>query len=898
MNRIVISILLLIQAISAMAQTGSVKGTVIDAKTKETLIGTTVMLKETSQGTITDFDGNFLVQKVQAGKYTLLISFISYDSQELNIEVKPNEEVTLNVALSPATLELEGVQVVAKANRESESMLLAEQKNAVVATQAIGAQEISRKGASDAEAAVTKVSGIAKQEGVKNVFVRGLGDRFNATTLNGFPVPSEDPEYKNISLDFFSSDMIKAVGVNKVFSAQMTGDVAGAEINISSKELLGDSEFGIDLSAGVNTQTLGKEFMLSDGVNALGFAQSKTAPTNEAVYSFGNSLNPTSQNLQLNRALSFAGGKRYKTGTGKDMLSFYVIGSYDADYSYVNGIVRNTTTSGTVFRDQMSDEFELKTTHLLMGNLEYGFNDYELSYNAMVIHSNTRSMLDYNGMHSNFEDVDDYKGLIRRQQINDNTLIVNQLRLNRQFNSRLSANTGASFNYTMGSEPDRRINYLSDLGNRKYHLLKGTGRQQRFFSDLNVADINVQLEMSYKLTDDEENVSLVKAGYKGRFAVDDFQGIEWDNQRVTQPEIDQNNIDLDGLFNQSALDNGDFINSEFESSYSVDKYINSGYAELMYQLNPSLILNAGLRADLVYLDVAYDVNRGSSVGNTTKDYFYLLPSLNLKYSLNKDNVLRLGASRTYTLPQSKEISPYRYVGRNWSSQGNPDLIPSTNYNLDLKWDYFLSRDELFSVAVFGKYIQDPISRIEKASAGGFLTYENIADNAIIGGVEVEVRKNLFSTQKDNAGTYSKLSMGVNASYLKTDVEVKGGLNFTNKKTELEGAAPFLVNADLSYQFHKTDLDFTASLVKNYFSERIYTVGAGGYQDIVENGVPTLDFVSSLKYKKHWGLSLKARNLLDPSFKLTRKPNAAGADPIVLSDYKKGMSFNLGVSYNF
>ncbi|WP_233376800.1 TonB-dependent receptor [Maribellus sp. CM-23] len=881
-----------------MAQTGSVKGTVIDAKTKETLIGTTVMLKETSQGTITDFDGNFLVQKVQAGKYTLLISFISYDSQELNIEVKPNEELTLNVALSPATLELEGVQVVAKANRESESMLLAEQKNAVVATQAIGAQEISRKGASDAEAAVTKVSGIAKQEGVKNVFVRGLGDRFNATTLNGFPVPSEDPEYKNISLDFFSSDMIKAVGVNKVFSAQMTGDVAGAEINISSKELLGDSEFGIDLSAGVNTQTLGKEFMLSDGVNALGFAQNKTAPSNEAVYSFGNSLNPTSQNLQLNRALSFAGGKRYKTGAGKDMLSFYVIGSYDADYSYVNGIVRNTTTSGTVFRDQMSDEFELKTTHLLMGNLEYGFKDYDLSYNAMVIHSNTRSMLDYNGMHSNFEDVDDYKGLIRRQQINDNTLIVNQLRLNRQFNSRLSANTGASFNYTMGSEPDRRINYLSDLGNGKYHLLKGTGRQQRFFSDLNVADINVQFEISYKLTDDEENVSLVKAGYKGRFAVDDFQGIEWDNQRVTQPEIDQNNIDLDGLFNQSALDNRDFINSEFESSYSVDKYINSGYAELMYQLNPSLILNAGLRADLVYLDVAYDVNRGSSVGNTTKDYFYLLPSLNLKYSLNKDNVVRLGASRTYTLPQSKEISPYRYVGRNWSSQGNPDLIPSTNYNLDLKWDYFLSRDELFSVAVFGKYIQDPISRIEKASAGGFLTYENIADNAIIGGVEVEARKNLFSTQKDNNDTYSKLSVGVNASYLKTDVEVKGGLNFTNKKTELEGAAPFLVNADLSYQFHKTDLDFTASLVENYFSERIYTVGAGGYQDIVENGVPTLDFVSSLKYKKHWGLSLKARNLLDPSFRLTRKPNAAGADPIVLSDYKKGMSFNLGVSYNF
>lgn len=82
--------------------------------------------------------------------------------------------------------------------------------------------------------AVTKVAGISKQDGVKNVFVRGLGDRYNTTTFNGFPVPSEDPEYKNISLDFFGTDLIQSVGVNKAFTAGNGGDVGGAILRLIS----------------------------------------------------------------------------------------------------------------------------------------------------------------------------------------------------------------------------------------------------------------------------------------------------------------------------------------------------------------------------------------------------------------------------------------------------------------------------------------------------------------------------------------------------------------------------------------------------------------------------------------------------------------------------------------
>ena len=142
----------------------------------------------------------------------------------------------------------------------SENILLMEQRQALLATQAVGARELSRKGIGDAQAAVAQVSGISRQEGVKNVFVRGLGDRYNVTLLNGFAIPSEDPQYKNIALEFFGTDIIQNISVNKVFSSSDYSDVGGASINIISKELVGDRALSLDLSGGVNSAAAGSDF--------------------------------------------------------------------------------------------------------------------------------------------------------------------------------------------------------------------------------------------------------------------------------------------------------------------------------------------------------------------------------------------------------------------------------------------------------------------------------------------------------------------------------------------------------------------------------------------------------------------------------------------------------------
>ncbi len=882
----------------SFAQKGTIKGLVTDTKTKEALVGATIMLEGTTIGTITDFDGNYLISNIPPGTYNVRCSFISYEMQSRSaVKIDANQELTFNFELGESTVEIGGVEVVAKINRQSEAMLLIEQKNSVLATQAVGAQEISRKGASDAEGAVTKVSGISKQDGVKNVFVRGLGDRFNTTSLNGFPVPSEDPEYKNISLDFFSSDMIQSVGVSKVFNAEISGDVGGAQINILSKELSGEKEFAASISSGMNTRTLGADFLKTDGVNGFGYASKKSGSTNLQQYIFANSLEPDKQNTLVNQSVSVSGGKKYRIGANKNPLHFFLLGQFDTDYSFVEGQVRNTTTTGTIFQDQQFNKSSINASHLLMANLDYRSKKGEFAYNGLYIHTSDQAVGNYHGRNSVFEDAVDFQGFLRRQQVNDNSLLVNQLSWKQQLKKNWNLELGSALNRVKGNEPDRRINYLSAEENGNFHLTKGTGRQQRYFSALSETDLNLKAGLVHHLKQDEENVSALRFGYNGRLVQRNFEATEYDQQVVTQPSISLANLSLDSFFNQQNLENNKFILDRNQDEYSVDKFINSGYGELTWQFSKQFIAVGGLRAEQINMTVDYNVNRGGTQGKSEINELYILPDVNLKYNFNEKTSLRVGASRTYTLPQAKEISPFRYIDVSFKSQGNPDLKSSINYNFDLKLDYYLSNDELFSVSGFYKYIQNPISRVEKASAGGFLTYDNIADHSMVEGVELEVRKNIFKQTSSETDSENKLSFGLNASYILTKVKLEDA-DFTNNESDLEGAAPLIINADLSHTIQKKEFSLTNSLVFSYFSDRVYTIGTQGYQDIVEKGIPTLDFISSAKINKHWGIGFKARNLLDPAIELSRKPNAEGAAPIILNRYKKGISMSLSLQYKF
>ena len=877
------------------AQNGKIKGQIIDAKTNETLIGATVVIQGTTNGATTDFDGDFIITNVPVGKHTLVASYLGYQTlTKTDVVVTNGNETVVEFLMTSDDLMLGAVEVVGRINRESESILILEQRQTLVAVQTVGARELSRKGIGDAQAAVAQVSGVSRQEGVKNVFVRGLGDRYNATLLNGFPIPSEDPEYKNISLEFFGTDVIRNIGVIKVFSANDYSDVGGAVIDITSKELVNDYALAFDASGGINTSVIGNDFLCQDGSGYFGFANTQRPSDN--TFDFSNGLDPSVVSFPMNHSFGISGGKLFRLGENNNPLSFFVVASHSIDYSYTEETIRNANTAGTIWQDQTGNKYSQNTNQLVLANALYNINrKHSLQYNFMFVHANNQYVGEYNGFNGErHQDSPDYIGSLRRQQTNDNYLLVNQLMSNWKLLEKLKLDAGVSYNMVTGYEPDRRQNYFSRQDSGDY-TLTGSNRQQRFFSTLTDNDLNIKIGLTFKLNDNYEGKnSELKIGYSGRFSNSEFEALEY-NFTAASGRFNPNDLKLDNLYNQQNLTDRKFrMNNGDPNSYQVTKYIHSGFAEVSYQLLRNLTGNIGLRMDKVDMTVDYRVQHVAP-GKEKIDKNYFLPSLNLKYDVNNKNAIRLGANKTYTLPQSKEIAPYQYVNISFVSQGNPNIRPSDNYNVDLKWDFYISSSELFSLAGFYKYIENPIGRVDEGNSAGLLTYNNISKFATVGGIEMEIRKNIFNRFNTDLEQTNRLSIGLNTSYIYTNLKLDI-LNTEPRNSGLEGASPFLANIDLSYNYMKRDKNLVSALVFNYFSSRIHTVGARGFNDIMEEGVPTLDFVTSYKFNKHLSLKAKASNLLNPSYCLTRESSIG--EKITLNEFKKGQNISLGISYEF
>lgn len=882
--------------ISVTAQTGAIRGKITDNKQNEACIGASIVVKEIhNKGANPDFDGNYIIDNLPAGTYTVVASYFSHQTiTKTTVVVQSGKETIINFVMIPDETTLETVTIVARVNRESEVSLMLEQREALVSTQLVGARELSRKGIGDAQAAVAQVSGISKQEGVKNVFVRGLGDRYNATLLNGFPIPSEDPEYKNIALEFFGTDVIQSIGVSKVFSARDYSDVGGAVINISSKELVGNYALGVDISAGVNTSVIGKDFLRQDGSNYWGFAGTQRPMDN--TFTFANSLAPSIVPLPVNHGFGVAGGKSFRLGEKRNPLSFFVVASHGDDYSYTKESMRSANTVGTVYKDQTGYSYSQNTHQLVLGNVIYGINQkHNVQYNCMLIHANDQYVGEYKGFSgADYEDSPYNSGVLRRQQSNDNLLLTNQLMSDWTLAERLKFDAGVSYNKVTGNEPDRRVNNFSQQADGLYSLTRSYSHQ-RFFSELTDNDLNAKTVLTYKLKDTyNTNNSALKTGYSGRFSKNNFEAVEYSYTHIGG-EFDLDDLKLDDWYNETTQAEGKFrMKTGPANTYFVTKNVHSAFAEASYQLLQNVTGNVGFRMDIVDMAVDYHVQT-TAPGTKELNKNFFLPSLNLKYTVNEKNTLRFGASKTYTLPQSKEISPYQYVDMSFVSQGNPHLKPSDNYNADLKWDYYMSSGELFSLTGFYKHIVNPIGRVDEANAANMLTYGNISNRAAIAGVEMEVRKNIFSTFDIELETTNKLTAGLNASFIYTRLELDIPPTPT-RSSGLEGASPFLCNADLSYSYTKQDKNVTASIVFKYFSNRIYTTGTRGFNDIIEEGVPTLDFTASYKFDKHFSAKIKAANLFDASYRLTRETTSG--EKIVLNEYKKGQSISVGLSYEF
>jgi hypothetical protein len=892
--------------VAIFAQNGTVTGTILDKEfNNEPLPFANIIIKGTKQGTSTDENGKYSIS-VKPGNYTIVIGYLGYETKEIPFTIKANEKKVINHTLEASGVQLQDVEIVQTVLKEKESVLLQEQQKAVEIKQAIGAQELSRKGVSNAEAAVTKTSGVTKQQGVKNVVVRGLGDRYNSTSLNGLALPSDDPEYKNISLDFFGTELIQNVGINKTFGSSILGDVGGANIDITSKELGKDKEIEVSFSNGINNQTVNENFKLIDGTNWFGTQRTTNTISSITVYDFRNNLKPNEQKGQINSGFSISGGRKFNIGNGK--LSLFLVGSFDNSYLYTEGKIKQTNSLGQVYLNQDFNKYNYNVSQLVMNNMKYKFgNGNSIALNNILIHNNNQTYGDYFG-ENNPEQTGDLELLVR-QQVNDNLLFVNQLIGDFRITDKLKYHIGLAFNTVTGNEPDRRSNNYLFRDGFFAPQTNSAGENERFYSNLKEKDLVVNSFFNYDFSA-ENKTRIFELGGDVRYTKRDFQSIIFNHDFSTRTAIDVNNPDL--IFNQTSLDNGIF---ELETgrgtasnprvfdpfTYNAVRFIGAGYGKYTHSFNENLTAVVGLRGEFAFQEARYDTNISNSAtnGKANLEDLYLLPSLSLKYNLNENSILRFNTSKTYTYPQFKEIAPFKYQDVSFSSQGNPDLEPSQNYNIDLKFERFFGNGELFSVTGFGKQILNPIARSEIPSGGNTLTYLNIGERANVFGIELEFRKNILNNPEDEA-TRNSLSFGINASYLysRVNLDRNSVAQFTKSSSELEGATPILINSDLTYiRKLKNESILTSTLVLNYFSDRVYSIGTRGFENIIEKSIPTLDFVTRLNINKKYNVSLKGQNLLNPNFQLSRD-GANNGDNVVLRDFKRGVNLSLGFGINF
>lgn len=898
--------------------TGVLTGTLTDKEAgNQPLPFANVLIKGTTNGSTTDIDGKYSLN-VQAGTHTVIFSFLGYKTIEKTFTIKAGQTLVINQLMAAEEgVSLDEVKITTTTTKEKTSALILDQKKSVTIETKIGSQELNTKGVSDAEGALTKVSGISKVDGAKNVFVRGLGDQYNSTSLNGLPLPSEDPEYKNISLDFFSTEIIQFIDVNKVFSAGIFNDVGGANVNIVSKEISQKEVFDISIGTGLNFNVVNAAFLFPNGANGIGTGISTTSPiSNLRQYSFTDGWMPGEKSSISNFSGSVKIGKKFELNkAGDKRLSLFFTADVSNDHQFRETTIARFNNNGNQGTDQKGSESFYSTSQLAFLNTKYNFGEGNfISLNNGFIRKVTMSVSEFLGENSRISDNLEDEDFIRRQQTNKNALYINQLLSNFKLSDNLKLNVNASYNLIRGNEPDRRTSSFirkTAANENFFRVTAGSaGLNHRFYSNLNENDLTGQAHLNYALKNEKGNVTV---GVDFRNTDRKFTFRQFNFQFNSQEIVDINNPDA--LFNQTNLTNGlfemltdrgraDNPNALTPFFYDADRQVLGAFATTSYIFSENLTVTAGLRFEKINQEVAWDTSLTSSVNNPTIDNgiidnSYILPSAVIKYNFNENSIVRLASSLTYIMPQFKQVAPFFYEEVNFSSFGNPYLIASDVFNLDLKYEYYMSSNEVLSVGTFFKNIQNPITRIQVNSAGNDFSYVNV-NNAIALGAELELRKNIFEKELSD---YKKsvLTYGLNLSYLYTNAELTDSLKdeltvrFTNAEDELQGASPILVNTDFTYSFQSDKYNLTTALVGNYFSDRIYSYGTAGNANFVEESRITLDFINRVAIGKKWNASLSLKNILDPEFTISQ--NILGKD-LPISTYKKGINFSLGVSYNF
>ena len=881
-------LLLVLSTMTAMA--GNIKGTVLDKQTKEPLTGATIQITGTAQGVVADIDGNYTLN-VNDGTYTITVRYIGYKDILLN-SIKVKAETLLNFEMESDAQALGEVSVVAKKNLEGERALQMERQKATLAIENLGAKEMSIKGISNVEEGVKKITGISIAS-AGQLIVRGLGDRYSTTTLNGLPIASPNPDNKLIPLDIFPASTVQNITVSKVYDASAFADYSGAHIDISTKENVGSDFLSISFNAGGKFNTLGKDFYRMDRDGSLFKTPSldqkliAMSLTDFEEYARHNRLFNTSFQVSKKTALpEFGGnigfGKRFTLG-GNEVSVLGSIGVSNDLQTIDNASIRTLEATGNTLNEFNYDSYSNELKIAALGNLGYSFRTSDhIGYTFFYARNAIDTYMRREGV-----DYEDHHLIGSNNVTHIYSLQNHQVNGKHYFGKQWDLNWSGSYSKTSSDEPDRRqVMFIREDDQIKLFKLN---RQEtmRYFGSLNEDEWVGDLTASYRFGDNNK----LQAGFTYKDKNRDYMGTRfYYNLNKLNPTI-TDIYDTDSFLNMENVENGSITidrKKQPKDSYTAGNSIYAGYIATEYYPVAPLLVNLGVRYEISKQWVDYYTDGGKAERSelSKNDLF---PSLNMKYQMNEKNSLRFAFSRTVTRPSFIEMAPFLYQESYGSAQirGNADLQNGYNYNIDLRYELFEKNGDMLSITAYYKHLKAPIERVQTLSGGSAVHSFRNADNGMATGVEIEFRKEIV---KD-------LRFGVNGSYMYTNVKLPEGGAYTNSQRALQGASPYLANADLTYSpAFSNDRQLSVALLYNLQGPRIHSVGISGLGDIKQQPVHTLNFTGSYRFNRRFAVKLQVNDLLNQDILFKQEVPTTG-DKVEVERFRKGTGFEVGFSYD-
>jgi TonB-dependent receptor len=819
------------------AQKGTLRGSVSDRESGETLIGAFVTVEGTTTGTVTDLDGNFSLD-LPATTYTINVSYVSYAPTIIeNVIIKSGDVTVLEqVLLSQKGADLKEIVISAEAIRTSELSLMNMKKNADALLDGISSAQFKKVGDATAVEAAKRVTGVSVEDG-KYVYVRGLGDRYTKTTLNQTEIPGLDPDRNSLQMDIFPTNLIDNIVVAKNFTADQPADFTGGLLNVETKSFPEKKIFNVGISTSYNPDMhFNSNFLTYDGskTDFLGFddgtralpagANQREIPTpigsatDQEVRDFVTSFNPQ---LGAKKATSLADySASVSLGNQLDLgkenspsrkLGYLFSASYKNEYRYYEDVeygeyqrkIDSTNYEMTYATTQQGQMGERNVLIGLLGGLAYKtqFNKYRLT--AMHLQNGESRAAQFR-IDNNGEAVGQSGYLASSDNLEYNQRSLTNVLLSGSHvvqEKKWDVDWRISGTRSSNSDPDiRRTAFTLETSDTLFSAGAG-GNPARIWRSLEEYNAHARLDLT-KTYDWSEKEGKLKFGVsqvlKQRnyeilfFDIQFFGSQDWPNpspNEVLKPEnifpSENNNI-----YYQSGN------NTPNPNAYSSNVSNTAGYISNDLRLNKRWRTIVGVRAEN-YVQrhtgrdqrwASGDTINGNNLDNEkVLDALDFFPSLNVIYSANERQNIRGSYTKTIARPSFKELSyaqildpiTNRIFNGSLFTYGNWDgnLVETRIDNLDLRWESFGEEGQIFSVSAFYKQFEKPIEmvRIPEQQTSTEFQPRNVGDGQLVG-LELEARKNLSFISP----ALNKLLFNVNVTMVQSQIEMTD-LEFNSRK---------------------------------------------------------------------------------------------------------------------